>query len=381
VNQSSLRVCHVITGLELGGAESMLLKLCRTIDQSRVVSSVVSLRRDGLLAGPFRDSGVALSEIGVSPGSFGIGSIRKLRESVSRIRPDVVHGWMYHGNLAALVATAGFRRVPVCWNIRQTIYDIAREKPGTRAVIRANRLVSTFPTRIVYNSSLSAAQHAALGFSKRKSVVLPNGFDANQFAPSLEAKASIRRELELSPDSLLIGLIARAHPMKDHALFFKAARIISQQVPSAHFLLAGDEATQDRLGRLEIEANLAGRVSFLGPRSDIARITAALDVACLTSAWGEGFPNVMAEAMACEVACVATDVGDVRHVLGDGGIVVEPGNAKSFATACVSLLSAPRRRVQLGEAGRRRVLDCFSIAAVADAYSQLYESVALHRQG
>ena len=138
--------------------------------------------------------------------------------------PDLIQGWMYHGNLMATIASAASHgRVPVLWNIRQTIYDLGRERRLTAVVIRQGARLSRYPAAIVYNSITSAEQHEAIGYRTDKRVILPNGFDCEMFHPDPEARSSLRKELGLPVDSVLIGLIARYHPMKDHAGFLKAA--------------------------------------------------------------------------------------------------------------------------------------------------------------
>lgn len=364
---SPVRVCHVITGLEVGGAETMLAKLCETIDRERVRSTVIALRAGGPLADRIRAAGVEVIELDMPPGSpraaFMIG---RLRQAVLGSGADVVQGWMYHANMAAVLS---FLRRPVLWNIRQTLYDPRRERPITRLVIRASAGLSRIPRVIVYNSEVSAAQHAARGFSPDRARVIPNGFDAVRFRPDARARAQVRAELGIGPSEPVVGLVARLHPMKNHRMFVAAARRILEAIPNAHFVMVGDGVT-----RAAFPDELGGRLHALGTRSNLERLTAALDVACSTSSWGEGFPNVLGEALSCAVPAVATDVGDSRMIVGDAGIIVSPGDTQAFADAVRRLIEQPEARRRMGDAGRTRVLQRFSIGAIADTYTSLYQA-------
>ncbi|HEY0996784.1 MAG TPA: glycosyltransferase [Gemmatimonadaceae bacterium] len=369
-----LRVCHVITGLERGGAETMLAKLCEAHDRARASFTVISLQ-PGPLAGRIRESGVPLLVGALSPSRLpSPRAALAIRAMLREARPQVVQGWMYHGNIAAVLLAP--RGVPVAWNVRQTLYDLRSERPLTRATIRASAWLSTRAAAIVYNSRVSASQHEALGFHAARRVVIPNGFDLARFAPSPAARAALRAELGLPADALLVGHVARLHPMKDHATLLAAAARVLAARPEVHFALAGDGVTPAALGDAATSPALAGRLHFLGARDGMERVSAAFDVVALTSAWGEGFPNVLGEALACGVPCVATDIGDSAAVVGDAGRLVPPRDPGALAAGLLELLGDSSLRARLGAMGRARVTAHFSMPAVADRYLRLYEAVA-----
>jgi glycosyltransferase involved in cell wall biosynthesis len=207
--------------------------------------------------------------------------------------------------------------------------------------------------------------------------VIPNGFDTDLFAPSETARVEIRSMLGLARSAVLIGLIGRYHPVKYHAGFLRVAARLGRAHPEVHFVLAGSgvDSHNCSLDSLIEESGLSGRVHLLGERKDIPRITAALDIAASASL-SEAFPNVIGEAMSCAVPCVATNVGDTSHAIGDTGRVVSPKDEKAMEKALSELLNmgeASRRR--LGLAARRRVIGLFSLPVVADRYRALYERV------
>jgi glycosyltransferase involved in cell wall biosynthesis len=165
--------------------------------------------------------------------------------------------------------------------------------------------------------------------------------------------------------------------MKDHANFLRAAGLLAQQYPKAHFLLAGRELddTNRTLRELILELGIEGHTHLLGERTDIERLVAALDIFCLSSAYGESFPVIVAEAMSCGVPCVVTDVGDSAWMLNHTGRVVPPRDAKALAAACAELLELePSGREALGLAARKRVVERFSLATVVAEYEALYQA-------
>src|SRR5690606_25925134 len=216
--------------------------------------------------------------------------------------------------------------------------------------------------------------HVEQGYRDDRFLVIPNGFDMDRFRPSDDARRALREELGLPSDALLVGLVARWHPVKDHAGFLRAAGIVSRAHPDARYLLVGSDCDRSNaaLAGLVDEIGLAGRVHLLGARDDIARVTAALDVAA-SSSTGEAFPNVLGEAMSCGVPCVTTDVGDSAHIVGDTGRVVPPRDPRALATALSELVGMSReQRVELGRRARERVRDNFELGRVVGLYEAAF---------
>lgn len=330
------RVLHVITELGTGGAENMLFKLLQA-GEAQLVSRVVSLADGGSNRPRIEALGVVVDSLGIGRGRLpGLGVLLRLRRVVREFAPDVIQGWMYHGNLAAWLAARLAPGHPrLAWNIRQTLYDPAREPPLTRLVIRIGARLSPGVDAIVYNSELSARQHQAIGYAGGAATIIPNGFDLQAWASDSSLRSAVRTELGLAEDAILIGHVARYHPMKGHRCLLKAAASLAAGDARLHWLLVGRGVTHDseELAASLREHGLEGRVTLAGERADIPRIMCALDLLVSPSEWGEGFPNVLGEALAVGVPCVATDIGDSAQVVGDCGRVVAPGDAAALAAA------------------------------------------------
>lgn len=377
------RVCHIISGLGTGGAEMMLYNLVGRMDRSRFDVAVISLLDRGDLGGRIERTGTQVRVLGMKRGIPTPTALWRLRKQLKALRPEVIQGWMYHGNLAATLGAALVGGdIPVVWGIHHSLYDLGQERFLTRQVVRLGVRLSRSPAATVYVSRLGAGQHAAFGFDNTRARVIPNGFDGERFQPDPATRGAVRAELGLDRDAVLVGLFARYHPMKDHGnLLRAAARLIGSQ-PQARFLLAGtqvDAANPELRGQID-RLGLHGKVILLGERRDIPRWMAGLDILCMSSSHGEAFPMVVGEAMASGVPCVVTDVGDAGGLVGDTGRVVPPRDAEALAAALAALVALrPEQRLALGLAARRRVLDHFSLDGVVGEYQALYQALARPR--
>jgi glycosyltransferase involved in cell wall biosynthesis len=288
---------------------------------------------------------------------------------------------MYHGNLAAAMSSLFLGGIPVIWNVRHTPYGSSKERCRTGFMLRLSASLSHRPEKIIYNAQTSALQHEALGYRKEKRLVIPNGFDLQQFQPSERARYEIRDELGLPASTPLIGLIARYHPLKGHATFMRAAALLLVDHPEVHFLLAGREVDGSNVNLQEEICNcgMQGHVHLLGERTDISRVMPALDVAT-SSSYSEGFSNAIGEGMACGIPCVATDVGDSAFLVGDAGLVVPPRDPEALCEGWKKILDLdPQERRTLGENARARIQKMFGLDAIVSQYESLYEEVLCDR--
>lgn len=373
-----IKLVHIITDLDRGGAEAMLVNQLAFTDRERFRPFVISLMDHGVHGAAIEKMGVPVFSLGMSQGRPRFGSFRRLIGLLKMIRPDVIQASMYHANLAALLA--GFvacRKTPVFWCVQSSFHSFGAEKPLTAAVIRLSGLLSKRTAGVVYVSAVSRVQHERLGFSQERGVVIPNAVDTGLFAPDARARFSVREELGLKPETLLIGLMARHHPQKDHPGFLKAASLLLRDYPYAHFLLAGAgvDSNNAELAELIKGHGIGDRLHLLGARTDAPRITAALDMATSSSSYGEALSLAIAEAMAAEVPCVVTDVGDSKMLVGDTGLVVAPSKPEALASAWANLIDmGPDRRRALGEKARRRVEAHYRIEPIMAQYEELYRA-------
>jgi glycosyltransferase involved in cell wall biosynthesis len=361
-----VRVLHVITGLGVGGAESMLASLVGA-RAPELEQSVVSLLPNGFHAPRIRANGTPVMELRLDSPTLAPRELLRLAALVREKRPHVLQGWMYHGNLAALaVAKLSGRRRQTCvaWGIRCSDRDPATESFQLRAVIRLGAQMAGWSDVLIANSDAGLAYHEQLGYRSPRQLVVHNGIDTARYRPNLAARSAIRANLGLSPDEVVLAHVARVHPMKDHATFLDALR----RLPDVKALVVGTGT--DALPQLP-------NLLRLGRRADIPDVLAAADIIVSSSAFGEGFSNAIAEGMAAGLVPVVTDVGDSRVIVGDTGTVVEARSATALAEAIAPLVTMSGSELsERGMRSRDRIVSRFSLPTAIDAFEKLYVDLA-----
>ncbi len=376
-----MRVLHIINDLGVGGAEIMLMRLLFETDRSRVEPVVMSLKAGGV----FTELVPSIEAQGIEVLSLdfgGIGSplaLTKLARHIRRLRPDLIQTWMYHADLFGGLAARALTSAPVVWGLHNSDLDKSRARRATRLIARAcARLSHRVPTRIISCSEVAAHLHGQLGYDRDKFVVIPNGIDTGTFRPDAKAHAALRRELGLPQDTLIAGVLARFHPQKDHRNFVQAAGMLGARHPRVQFALVGadcEPANAELMGWIE-STGIARRFHLLGKRHDMPRVAAALDLAVMSSAYGEAFPLVLLEAMSAGVPCAVTDVGDSALIVGDTGRAAPPRDPAALAEAMSGILSlSPTERAALGAAARERIETRFSLPVIAARYQALYDEL------
>ena len=369
-------IVHIIAALNVGGTEMMLYKLLPRMRRGRFENIVLTLKEKGSLSKDFESQNIRVYNVGGMGGVLRISALIRSLKILRQINPDLIQGWLAHGNLIASLASAFLPyRLSTLWNVRYT----ARPKGETRRsilfIIKLLSILSFLPQKIVFNSKAGADDHCRMGYRSDKSCIIPNGFDTKLFSPSEKNRSCVRSELNISEEAILIGLIGRFDPLKDHRCFLKAGEKLLSNKREIYFLLAGREVDwQNRhLEQLIEKLGMSEKVFLLGERKDVPRITAAFDIATCSSL-AEGFPNVIGEAMSCGIPCVVTDVGDSAWLVGDSGMVVPPRNHEALCKAWLKLIrmGSAERRI-LGEKARKRIENHFSIQKVVKKYEQLYE--------
>lgn len=357
----------------------MLYKVLTKLDRSRHSAEVVSLSPAAHLRPQIEALGVPVTSLDMGGAVAAPRALLALRAHIAASSAVVVQTWMFHADLLGGLA-ARWAGVPVVWTIQGSHLDPKSTRRLTHAIIRGcARLSARVPARIVSCGHATARTHVALGYAEERIVVIPNAVDTTTFQPDAGAREAVRAELSLPPDAFVVGVGARFDPQKDHETLLAAwAQLHARGISRAHLLLFGkDLAAANTTLAGWMRAHGASQVHLLGPRADVARLFAACDVSCLSSAYGEGLPNIVAEAMACALPCVVTDVGDSAWVVGETGRVVPPRDPTRLSEALWHLATMPPEALRnLGAQARRRVETHFDLDAVAAQYYDLYDAVA-----
>jgi glycosyltransferase involved in cell wall biosynthesis len=370
---------HVITDLDVGGAEMMLSRLVAATDRRRFRMSVVSLIAPGPVGDRLIADGVEVHSLGMRRGWIDPRGVWRLARLLRHGSVDIVQTWLYHADLLGLIAARLAQARCLVWNVRCSDMELNRYSPLSAAVVRILAWLSRRPVLVLVNSAAGQAVHQRLGYRPRRWEIVPNGIDLARFRPDLPARARLRAEWGIPPDGFVICLPARVDPMKDHATFLAAAARFAATHDTARFVLVGrgsDRANPALRALLEL-CSCADRILLLGECANMPQILSAADVVTLSSAFGEGFPNVVAEAMACGVPVVSTDVGDAARMIDSAGLIVPPRDAAAMEAAWQRLYAlGPEARAEMGR--RARVLACerYALPAVVARYEALYEELA-----
>jgi len=355
----------------------MLEKLVLTarITSPAVAHEIITLRPPGVVGDRLRDCGIPVHSLQVRGVVSALVAFFELVSRLGSCSPEViVQTWMYHADLMGGLA-ARFAGLPrVIWNVRRSGIEPQALRARTRLIVRACGLLSRWvPESIIVNSRRAMTAHCTLGYKPARFVYIPNGFDASIYTRLPAARSELRRQWGIGDQELVVGLVARVEPQKDHPNFIAMAKKVWQAIPQTRFVLVGRGIPQDHAIGLAIRREaLQDRFVLCDQRSDIPAVMSALDIFCLSSRT-EGFPNVLGEAMACETPCVTTDCGDAPDILGDDTRVAPPGDPQALADRVIHLALMPRNaRERLGREQRRRIVERFDIVAVWREYLKLY---------
>jgi glycosyltransferase involved in cell wall biosynthesis len=377
------KVLHIITGLNDGGAEGVLTRLCL---HSRGVSHVViSLMDAGKYGSLLQQTDIPVYCLGMSPGKPSIVCFYRLLKLIRSEQPAVVQTWMYHADLLGGIAArlAGVRRV--FWGVRHSILEKGKSKRATIVIARLCALLSNWvPEKVICCANKALMVHADIGYKASKLCVIPNGYDLSSFKPEQESGAKVRRELGFGNDEFIIGTVGRFDPLKDHSNLLQALALVAMQGISFRCLLVGKGLSTDNdvLMTWIAELGLQDKVLLVGQRTDIPAVMNALDLHVLSSC-SEGFPNVIAEAMACGTPCVSTDAGDALEIIGDSSVCCPIQDARALADVIIMMHNEWQQNPAAWQARKtaseKRIADCFSIMSMVVAYEKCWAGSELHK--
>jgi glycosyltransferase involved in cell wall biosynthesis len=368
------RICHVITGLPRAGAQRVLVDLLAHRDPSLDVEVVSLLPRDAMAA-DVEAEGVPVWSASLDRSTRLPARLAELAAHLRRMRPSLVHTWMYHADvIGGLVAKVVAPTAPVVWHLHHGTQDFDRLRPSTRALVGIGaRLSSRLPARIIACAESTRRLHVARGYDPTKMKVIRNGVDVERFHPRGDGPRTVLPSLGVPSDAPVVGLAARFHPHKDHATFLAAAQRLGARRPDVHFVLCGAGVETSNPAFAAVARS--ERFHLLGERDDLDRLLPELDISSLSSTV-EACSLVLLESMAAGVPCVATDVGDSAHLVGDTGRVVPPRDPEALAAGWEAVLSLDDgARRALGRAARARAAREYALPAVARAIERVHDEV------
>ncbi len=371
-----MRLVILARSLDYGGAERQLVALATGLHRRGHRVTVALFYGGGPLEREVHEAGIPVVSF-QKKGRWDVaGFVARLAAFLRRERPDVVHGYLAMPDLMAL-ALRPFYRGKVVWGVRGSAVDKRDFDRLERAIDRAEGALARFADLVIANSHAGKDTVVAQGFPAEKVLVIPNGIDTDRFRPDPEAGKRFRAEIGMAEGVPLVGIVGRIDPQKDHATFLRAAAAIVREREGVQFACVGSgpAAERARLETLAADLGLEERVRWIPARADVPAVYNGLDLLVLSSAYGEGFPNVVGEAMACGVPCVVSDVGDGAFVVGDLGAVVPPKDPDRLANAISGTLDALAAGTIDHTALRERIVERFSLPLLFERTESALEQI------
>ena len=374
-----IKIIHIITSLNMGGAENMLFKTI-TNSNRNFKHKVISLKKNGIFEKRLNNKGIDVISFNFEKKLFFIYEIYKLITYLRKNNSNIIHGWMYHGCLMSFVASFLLKnKTTFIWNIRQTVYKLRYEKVATTIIILILALFSHFPNKIIFNSKISMKQHNKLGFTKKNNLYIPNGFDVKNYRYSEIYRDEIRKKFNVKPHNFFIGMINRFHPMKGHNTFFESAKLIQQVDKNFVFLIAGKGVPHNsKISKFLQKMPYPQNFFLVDQIDDIIPYFSAIDLYINSSSWGEGFSNLIGESLLCKTPCIATDIGDNSNIIEDKAFIVPPNNPKALSNAILRYFNNKYyNNKNLKNIIREKIVNRYNIVNITYIYDELYKSFTI----
>ncbi|NER34627.1 MAG: glycosyltransferase [Oscillatoria sp. SIO1A7] len=367
------KVVFLVRSLDYGGAQRQVVTLVTALSKKKFDVTVACFYSGQPLEKDLKNSNVRMVSLNKGGRWDLFGFWATLLSEIGSLQPNIIHGYLGVPNILTIFLKPFFPSCRMVWGLRNSQMDLKRYDWLRQLSVELESLLSRFADLIIVNSHAGLADLIKKGFPGQKMIVIPNGIDTERFKPDPESRLGFRAEWGISPNTVLIGLVARLDPMKDHKTFLRAAALLTPTREDVRFICVGNgsEEYAKELDRLADALGIGDRVVWTGAIANMPAVYNALDIATSASSYGEGFSNAIGEAMACGVPCVVTDVGDSALIVGDTGFVVRPETPEALLEAWLSCLN--RDRNELGGQARERILEKFTISHLVSASEEALE--------
>lgn len=371
-----MKILHIITNLNLGGAEVQLYKIVENLKADHQIK-VISLLSMGDIGGKLIKSGVELSIINFSKKRFFFFSFLKLCTSISKFKPDIVHTWMYHANLIGGLASKMTKVKNIFWSIHHNDLSIFHNKLSTVIIAKFGAFFSyLIPKKIICVSKDVKIKHISFGYQKKKMVFIPNGIDVLEFSKIVNARHLLFEKYNFTNDTKLIGFPSRFDPIKNHEGFFASIADIRTTNPNINLqiVLCGKniDLNNDELVTMINKYGLIDCVHLLGIIHNMPLFMSSIDL-LVNNSYGESFSLILAEALSCETLCVSTIEGDPESIIQGIGMHVPVGNTPLLSKAIINMIKSDSLEENKTK-GREKIISSYSMEIVMKKYKLLYSN-------
>ena len=369
-----MKIVHIITGLGDGGAEHTLFKICKYDIKNKHI--VISFKRYGKYFSLLNKLGIKVYCLNAS--FFSIHKFFFLIKLLQSLKPDIVQTWLVHADFIGSIAArlAGIKKI--LWNVRYSNIEINKSKLTTILIIKVlAKLSYIIPEIIVIVSKKAKKIYESKGYDKRKLKFIPNGYDLSNLKVGKGQKIDFQKKIKIKKRIPLIGYVARYDPLKDHLNLLNALSLIRLKGKDFFCILVGSNINKNKILINEIKKlKLNNCIRLLGPVKNVSKVMDLLDIHVQSSA-SEGFPNVVAEAMAHKTPCVVTNVGDSSYIVGKTGWVVPSNDSVKLAKAIETAfneIGTKNWNKKCNEA-RVRIKQKFSLSKMIKSYNKVWIKV------
>ena len=358
-----MNILFLTRSLNYGGSERQLTVLAKGLLKRGQKVVVATFYPGGALRNDLSRAGVPTISLEKRSRWRAVAFVVRLIRYIHHLRPQVLHSYLGTANILSVVLKPLFPSAAIVWGVRASNMDLKQYGWVDRLMYRVESALSHFADLIIVNSQAGFDYAVANGFPRKKMVVIHNGIDVERFHRDPEAGNRMRKEWEIADGEVLIGLVGRLDPMKGHETFLRAAALLIKKRGNIHFVCVGSGPfTYTRMLKdLSEQLGLHKRLIWLDSYDDMAIVYNALNIATSSSSFGEGFSNVIGEAMACGIPCVVSDVGDSALIVGNTGVVVPPQNPEALAGGWSHLLNRLERQPDLGVQARAHIIQHFTL--------------------
>lgn len=359
-----IKIIHVITGLGSGGAENMLYKLLKYSDKEKFYHEVISLMDKGVLEEELINEKIKIHVLNISKKNF-LTSLLKAKKICKDF--DIVNTWLYHADILGFIISKILLNKQLIWNIRHSNLDKDVNKKMTLNIIKINSLLSKKVDCITYNSHKALETHSSFGYKNKNNIVIPNGFELDKFKYDANKREIIRKELGMDDECKVLITVGRWDIQKDYCTLIKSLNKVKKKFRNFKMIMVGTnlDKNNSELQDLIIKHDLMENMILLGRRNNVNELLSAADC-YISSSLGESFSNSIGEAMACELHCIVTDVGDSKYIVGETGIVVPAKSYLELAGRINELLE--KQKIHRNLHARDRILNKFSILSVVNKF-------------
>jgi len=366
------KIVHIISGLQVGGAERSLYNICNSSLNDSFKQYIICLGNRGYYSQKIEEIGLEIYHINFSSWHF-VKSVTKFIIILKKISPDIIQGWMNHGNFTSILALLILNFKPIIyWNIRQSFYKNKNDLFYTKFLFLFNILFSRIPKKIIINSNISKIQLQNFGFNIDSFKFIPNGFDPNYWVRDLSFRELKRENLGIENLDFVIGYVGRYHPMKNIILLLKAFEIISINFSNSKLVIIGHK--EDDFNKFEkqiFDKIPNNQIILLNQMYDINKYYSIFDLFTLCSV-SEGFPNVLGEAMSCELCCISTNVGEAPALLQDVGFIIPVDDLDALVSKMTNCIENLEMTKNMGILARNKIVKTYSLQNTVNQYINLY---------